>query len=1585
MNIAFKSTLSFIRHSMLSIGVGSFFLLLMTIIPTEVQAQFACSGSIYCAIEYTVNRCVGGDNAGSDCSGSSDCPYGECKTFTEEGGGDGELCSSDGRECRADCSEGRQLGGGCRIVYPPPPPPPPAPVKYKCVGTQCTQASDGTYTSTSCGGACNPATPPPAPPPPEPETCGPSNWECTQDAQCGDPDLYDCNNYCCVNQTGGGASDCSYHNSWGITWMRFRSVEEDGSVRYWKGPQSIDPVRSNSDKSYWPRTDVRDQNWSVDPDTDGGLDAEGYFKVFRAYDDFLSTNRNRAFDKSVNRIDSEMNVIVETDLAESYGANECGGTKTVSGTASDPVNRIPLSPAAPDHWSNHFCATGRALGPDAAIAGKVPGLHPDEDNKLRYGRKVEHDNYTITRTDYDGCTNFFLLGKKVLASDKRDGSTTGYWEELRNQLVRSSFQSVWPDLRYDNYWSMSYAPWRKWQNAPVRSFVYVRPPNNYECSTAYLGNNVIAPESNDKYPDYCRYIYTPGETNMLLVNFVRNEINFCQTDIGGFSDAIINTNISVNRSTLPVTSSSFSNNTNIQTSLRMSPIQTASSFPVPSKYNPAAALFTSMFTQANYLNRYYYRFNQVCKTTDSSQNCLIGSSPRFNAADYDYAINTTSNAGVYYAFCQMEEFTDTNTYVGPVCTGSTYCIAEGGTVDCEDANNPSCSESSGGALEEIAMSINVPFYRRCRYNQDGVPTGCTAWQPGPFDYGDETKLDETSNGTINAIGLADYLNPSDGLNYTTYIRYIDDVQYYTVLPNEKHGFPKWELLRSKTASGQRAPAGESVTAYTIKYIPTADRFFEEIWREKNGTTTHYVRTINRTGTRPQLESTTPWTAQSIAITNLANASLPVAAHGSYILPKSSGSYNIWESIYQNNASGGFSARSYRSAPWSPTAIAWPTQAQFSPWTEASWDSKPDVVFAGTTLPKRMEAYDAHYIPNAGTSDKARLVYQCLDNCSACSNGEQSGCGGTVCPISPLIGETLTAPTTWTISNWIEASKVLFLNNVGQTTMTLNNFSALTGDSRYDIMVFPISTTEAANPPPITSTTKSADIATQYLTTPLLTSIAAGETSKVINLADPLLSGKSPIMRVMVQTCNICGCSAWSYKDVFMRSMLTVDYRELGTNTCPSTPSDAVPDLNTAPLATFGTNVSTAVHLNTLPFLIKFPLTLPGSSVTVRRTNDGTGGWPDERRSATQSIVNLWYAPPEWFPLPREGRYNVQAPIDQLNANGYALACGSPDGLVEGVDAPSVVHFYLERAFDAWWRTMGGLVATEDGAIESLIPTTCQDDSACVDILVGANPYVARTTPAQTAGLAIAGGDETLSANAGRYSQNFGDPHAQGDVTIQPPYNYAYFKAKIEKAGLELRGDWNQLRTGGPLSVPAQEYNSVPYYIWHVVPGASDSTLQIDPAKWALGNEKVIILVETSMAFSSTGPATNLITIGSGGYLLVAAQDNLYFENSIGRVMDASIPVNDATPVLSGLFIADNFLTIADSGDPDDIIKDNQFVGKGTFVGYEDVVLERKFDDGSSGRTLNNLQPAELFVHDPQLMLNTPEFLKDPVIQFMEIQ
>jgi len=89
------------------------------------------------------------------------------------------------------------------------------------------------------------------------------------------------------------------------------------------------------------------------------------------------------------------------------------------------------------------------------------------------------------------------------------------------------------------------------------------------------------------------------------------------------------------------------------------------------------------------------------------------------------------------------------------------------------------------------------------------------------------------------------------------------------------------------------------------------------------------------------------------------------------------------------------------------------------------------------------------------------------------------------------------------------------------------------------------------------------------------------------------------------------------------------------------------------------------------------------------------------------------------------------------------------------------------------------------------------------------------------------------------------------------------------------------------------------------------------------------------------------------------------------IVKGDINIDAEVEELAGFYLCDGTLNTG--------VSDNQFVGKGFFVGLTDVNLQRDFEDER-----NQTIPAEVFEYSPSLLMNAPEVLKKPSYTWKEV-
>ncbi|MFZ2202145.1 MAG: hypothetical protein WAV56_01990 [Microgenomates group bacterium] len=171
-----------------------------------------------------------------------------------------------------------------------------------------------------------------------------------------------------------------------------------------------------------------------------------------------------------------------------------------------------------------------------------------------------------------------------------------------------------------------------------------------------------------------------------------------------------------------------------------------------------------------------------------------------------------------------------------------------------------------------------------------------------------------------------------------------------------------------------------------------------------------------------------------------------------------------------------------------------------------------------------------------------------------------------------------------------------------------------------------------------------------------------------------------------------------------------------------------------------------------------------------------------------------------------------------------------------------------------------------------------------------------------------------------------------------PANYNYFKVKMATFDKTV---WNGS------SQPVYNGGANNYQIYTYGTGVENVTINWSPA----AGERVIYLINGNVTVS--GNIT--VPTSSPSFLAVIANGSITFNTNVTRVdgwwvgNSLNFPCVDTTP-LDG------------SCDNTDV----QFVGQGSFIGYDSITFRRDQD------LVNMTQPAEKFIYRPDLMVNAPE-------------
>ncbi len=1611
----------------------------------SVQAQ-SCSGYIHCAVWETQTTCSGGSNAGQWCSDSDDCPFGSCKEEDVElGSGSTPCINHDGNYCRSSgCSGGQQqVGGGCRYI-PPPAPVTPRPPSYPPTTPIIVPTNCGTNTCVSgqycCSGACL-NTPCPTPTP-LPEEGGGGGGGCTKDpagdASCA-PGCCDPYTLTCTYNCGGGCpqDDTSLYSQLSV---RFFLQSEGNSYIALKGSQGSDPIGTRAGNS--------------GESVAGTSYTNGVPNQFRPYNS--GTIRN--FDWTKNRIDDRFQVVgIATEGAgtEIPMSNGCGGM---------PMTRID-GPGA-DTFSLHWCGMGLAQAEesDGLLNGgcRLASVNCSDPNDDKPCLKwcVEDVDGCID-SDWHASNGYWAIERPPKPPNQGDKTNLGSHEMVKSMINNFRAAGFIEQSRYDGLftWNTSVQIKRRKYTGFEHYLRYIPPTGHTSCgriidSSGAENNNwrilSDAEKTQKGLPSGDCIISFKGlrtTHNLAMVIFDQPDyISQCFVDIDGNSQVTINTNTKQplgSGSKAQVSLTAVSNDPGGQpeqrglASLLFQKVVYNSdgsvSFAQPIPATPASAALPTGFVgtginqfQTNHWTppngsspaSFYWRYRTTIQSQNLSPQRLI-SGPKFGGVGQAFfnTIGTVDQSrkmpnGEYFMFCEMP-------FGRYWCSGNPYCDHEGGTHPCDGFY--SCSEPSGGFIQQVAILWNQVKHRRLVVQDNGTVQSYTAWEDGPFSF---TQL----GNTYLVRTLAMYSTKNNTFIFTWQQAGMRDplsgemrFQYWKVPHYD--GFPDWKYITNNpngtTATGYSLPAGvqaSQITAHSIRFnqtvnltTPLPDSSVLEYLFVKTsaGNSAGYYRVVPLTADGMPNFSGVAWQNSGIP-----TGTEPVVEFGNTLVPDVVENTTKLHQEFGRKPFDGNPMQYQRVVPISNNSTPTPSYA-----SNTTFLTKIFTTLAGA--PIIPDAFDEHYIA-VGIEDKAKLTVTCLPSCTAgaCgTTGGDDGCGG-ICPIA----ENNVNP-----------------NDIGTITMNPSTFMASTNDitvmwsrvpnaEHYEVIAYPI---EGASAPTTLEQIQN-EIHSKYIsrgnpTAHVLFLPNVLQPTTGTSVASPLfnissIKSVSPKLRIAVRGINTCSSASattvgqWQvaqiptpkpvnapYQSASLLSDLSFRIAEVRGGACSTISSQTQYDPEFSQAHSFR-----LTNNNVNPAFSGFPYVANPRTISIG---------PDTINSTSlHTFVNVWHS--------LNGNYtirpdNASALISQDN---YQQICAATTSSLDGPESTTPV-LYLRRAYDPWWQARGGharaagFLPGDHGDLTSRISNGCNGATNCWPYIITAS--LPSTPNLKTAGIPIAKTNienrkSGTTPNGQLNSQASGNPHAALVGGVSSSFSYADLLLDIQNMisdSTRITGSDVILSGLGPSGTTGTVYaykwprsaTSSPanYYLVRIFEGSQ--TFTIDPSvppanQWNISSgQRVIILVNGSLTIQTTGgnPVTNPLTsVVDGGFLLVAARDDIIIDNSVGRAPSAAASWNSADPPVSlqGIFLAGRTLTINDEATPNVAKADNQFVGKGSFIGLQGVSLERDFIGTLTGipseedlRFLNNTNPTEVFKFDASIVRNTPEFIKRPILSYEEVQ
>ena len=623
-------------------------------------------------------------------------------------------------------------------------------------------------------------------------------------------------------------------------------------------------------------------------------------------------------------------------------------------------------------------------------------------------------------------------------------------------------------------------------------------------------------------------------------------------------------------------------------------------------------------------------------------------------------------------------------------------------------------------------------------------------------------------------------------------------------------------------------------------------------------------------------------------------------------------------------------------------------------------------------------------PNDHATVTVMCTPQCTNQCSpdpyddgcggTCRAGDQWGNPGAVTISDPFDGgvsniTTLAAPYTYQVT-W----------GVAETVKT----------DTFDVVAYPQDAGYADIDAAIAAYTAGATNVVTYKSVPAVQGQSGYTTTMNI------LTGQKWNMRLAIRannnSCYVRGESV-SYVDFDLISSVGGDIQAVTNNTCSGgtrITTGPYPDVQN------GTTVTTSDDLDAI------------ANFSLQTGYKGFGVYG--------SIVNgqwgvnfLPFDPPMWHTPPvLTSRLRISNP--DLSQAYVCAECNRESvftcrvGSTGHTNAPAYNQNFYVQLYNlsniSWWQSLGGNAYGKNG-LYSAVPASCTSGVGCNPIIIG---DLSGADTLNSAGVPIS--NATISNTGGYYSDNDltsdpndGNPRGHNTTSNFTPVleNYTYFisdtSAPIPASATNIGANVvintpitnrDQFKTAFGTNF-VEENNEVTAW----VPNSLTIDLAASTANWNVpAGEKWTVFVPGDLTL--TGPTDHalnaqryLIKVETGGFLSFIAGGDITFNENIGYGYDDDTDLSGyTTPIVEGVFIASDVLTVKSKGGSTP--GDYKFVGAGTYIGWNGINLERKFDNGITRRSLNNNSPSELFIYRPDFMSNTPEFMKKASIDWREV-
>ena len=328
------------------------------------------------------------------------------------------------------------------------------------------------------------------------------------------------------------------------------------------------------------------------------------------------------------------------------------------------------------------------------------------------------------------------------------------------------------------------------------------------------------------------------------------------------------------------------------------------------------------------------------------------------------------------------------------------------------------------------------------------------------------------------------------------------------------------------------------------------------------------------------------------------------------------------------------------------------------------------------------------------------------------------------------------------------------------------------------------------------------------------------------------------------------------------------------------------------------------------------------------------------------------------------------------ASELTIYSGYHDGRLYDQQAPHIPECVsCVETTASWFQAVDGHAFGQDGINVSL-PVVDPSDPK------GPNSYFLRSSdscevedPSKKSGLPITVSRSIITMYGERTYRTI--PQTQALESVGAPLldkaDFAYFQSRVPYDSLATCSDLNVLAAR---ATPLEDGSRA----CKLSATGSNITGQIltIPA-----GQKYIVFVEGDLNID--GKNTN-IQVSSGGYLAFIVKGNITFGPEVGEEINDTLAAEcNQKPIINGVFVADGKINVPGDKNPARLNPytrrncDKRITLAGNYIGWQGIYLSRDLKSCMNSPNLypdyNDKTPVITFTHRPDLLLNTPLWMK----------